>query len=208
MSEPVTCEMFDEAAAELAFELVEPEMRDALLAHAAGCDRCRQELETLSATADMLVLLAPDGEPPIGFEQRAVEAMVGKRRSRVWVALAAAALLFVVGLGVGSLRSDDDSPAEFRQAALVDAQGVSHGSASIATADDVVLTMSLKGLDVGSYRCLVQLEDGSTKLIATWPIDATGKGWWAVPLEVPAGSVRSVVVEDDDGSTVATAVLH
>ena len=72
MAEPITCAAFDASAAELAFELVEPRLRDLLIAHAAGCDRCRRELESLSVTADMLVLLAPEGEPPIGFEQRAL----------------------------------------------------------------------------------------------------------------------------------------
>ncbi|MCU1390825.1 MAG: hypothetical protein JWL72_4163 [Ilumatobacteraceae bacterium] len=209
MSERITCEAFDAAAAELAFELVDPEARDVLLAHAAGCDRCRAELESLSVTADLLVLLAPDGEPPMGFEQRAVEAMVGQRRSRRWLMLAAAAaVLFVVGLGIGSWRSHDDSTSTFRQAVLVDDHGASFGSASLAWSDDVVLTMSLKGLDAGDYRCLVETSDGRTHLVATWPIGAEGTGWWAVPLQLDARSVHSVLIQDDDGTPVASAVFN
>ena len=80
MSEPLTCAAFDDSVAELALELLEPIERDRLLQHAAGCDRCRRELASLSATADLMVLLAPDGEPPMGFEQRAVTAMSGGPR--------------------------------------------------------------------------------------------------------------------------------
>ncbi|MCU1400116.1 MAG: hypothetical protein JWN62_3225 [Acidimicrobiales bacterium] len=209
MSEQISCDAFEAAAAELAFELVEPDVRDVLLTHAAGCDRCRAELESLSVTADLLVLLAPEGEPPIGFEQRAVEAMVGDRRPRRWLALvAAAAVLFVVGLGIGSWRSDDESTSTFRQAALVDDHGTGFGSVSLAWSDDVVLTMSLKGLDAGDYRCLVETSDGRSHLIATWPIGAEGTGWWAVPLQLDARSVRSVLIQDDDGTPVASAVLN
>ena len=208
MSEQITCEAFDRASAELALELLEPEVRDVLLAHAASCERCRAELESLSVTADLLVLLAPEGEPPIGFEQRAVAAMVGQRRSRRWVALAAAAaVLFVVGLGIGSWRSHDDSPSTFRQAVLVDDHGASFGSASLAWSQDVVLTMSLKGLDAGQYRCLVETSDGRTHLVASWPIGAEGTGWWAVPLRLDPRSVRSVLIQDDDGTPVASATL-
>jgi hypothetical protein len=207
MAEPITCAAFDASAAELAFELVEPRLRDLLIAHAAGCDRCRRELESLSVTADLLVLLAPEGEPPIGFEQRALAAMSVHRRSRVWVALAAAAVLFVVGLGIGWRHTSDSSASNFRQAALVGSGGKSFGTASIATGDEVVLTMSLKGLDVGNYRCLVQYADGAVEDVATWPIGDDGAGAWAVTLDAGSASVRSVLLEEDDGTRIATALL-
>lgn len=206
MSELMTCAGFDDSAAELAFELLDPRRRDRLLSHAAGCDRCRRELESLSATADLFVLLAPEGEPPLGFEQRAVAAMsADRRRSRLWIGLVAAGLLFVVGLGIGSWRSSE--PANFRRAALVDTGGRSFGSVSIASSDEVVLTMSLKNLDVGTYRCLVERVDGSIDEVASWSIGASGAGAWAVSLDGPASSVRSVLLAEDGGTPLATAVL-
>lgn len=208
MSEPLTCVQFDEWSGELAFELLEPEHRDQLLAHASGCDRCRRELEALSATADLFVLLAPDGEPPIGFEQRVVAAMSGgPRRNRLWIGLVAAGLLFVIGLGIGSRRSSD-APSNVRQATLVDVAGRSVGSASITWTDDVVLTLALKNLEVGTYRCLIQRTDGTLVEIASWGIDETGAGAWAVPLDIPASSVRSVLLEEDDGARIASALLR
>jgi len=209
MAEPITCATFNDSAAELAFELVEPQLRDRLIAHTARCDPCRRELESLSVTADLLVLLAPDGEPAIGFEQSAVAAMSVRRRSRAWIALAAAGLLFVVGLGlgIGWHHTSNDSAGNFRQTALIGAGGKSFGTASIATGDEVVLTMSLKGLDVGNYRCLVQYADGAVEDVATWPIAEDGAGAWAVTLADDATAVRAVLLEEEHGSRVATAML-
>jgi hypothetical protein len=143
----------------------------------------------------------------MGFEQRAVAVMSGgPRRNRLWIGLVAAGLLFVVGLGIGSLRLSDDA-SNIRQAALVDVTGRSVGSASITWTDDVVLTLSLKNLDVGTYRCLIQRTDGTILEIASWPIGESGAGAWAVPLDIPASSVQSVLLEED-GERIVSALLR
>ena len=70
------CASFDEDAAELALELLEPGRRDPLLAHAERCQRCRDELQSLSSAADRLLTLAPEAEPPVGFDVRVLESTV------------------------------------------------------------------------------------------------------------------------------------
>jgi hypothetical protein len=208
----IECDDFDAAVGELAFETLEPAERDAMLAHAAGCDRCRQELQIMSETADRLLLLAPEAEPPVGFEQRALQAVGRRHRSRPLILAAAAALvLFVGGVLLGRNVSDDGggrtSAAGVVRGALVDPAGAEHGSISLTTDHGVVLTMSLRSLDEGLYHCLVQRRDGTTTEVAAWPVGPAGTGVWAVGVSGTVQDIRSVLVTEDDGTLVATASL-
>jgi hypothetical protein len=218
---PADCEAFDTMVAEAALEILDSDERDAVLAHAATCDRCATELAQLSAAADRLTLLAPECEPPVGFEQRVMESLSSQPVTRLrpirpvrLVHLAAAAIvLFVVGVAVGlivhsrSTSVADQQSTRFRYSDLVGSDGVNHGSVSLvadrSSSPDVVLTMSLSNLDDGQYHCVVKLGDGSTTDVAAWPIDASGKGTWAVPIASGINEVHGVSVVDDDGSTVA-----
>ena len=78
----VTCDDFDASVAELALEILDARERDVLMAHAATCERCTTELEQMSAAADRLTLLAPEGEPPVGFEQRVMESLAVRQLVR------------------------------------------------------------------------------------------------------------------------------
>lgn len=112
----------------------------------------------------------------------------------------------MVGLGIG-IRVSRDDPVDVRRAVFVDAAGHSDGSVSVDSSDGLVLTLSLKNLQVGTYRCLVQRTDGTVTDIASWPIDESGTGWWVVPLDVGPGSLRSVLIEDAGGARIASAAL-
>ena len=212
----IECHDFDEAVGELALETLAPAERDAMLAHAAGCDRCRDELQVMSATADRLLLLAPEAEPPIGFEQRAVMAFPGSRRSvrPAILALAAALVLLVGGVVLGrSITSGGSgtktagSAADVRRGVLVDGAGREHGSVSLISDRGVVLTMSLRSLDEGVYHCVVQRRDGTATEVAAWPIGPEGAGVWAVGVSGTLQDIRSISVTEDDGTLVATASL-
>ena len=69
------CARVDARAEELALDLVDEPERGELLHHVDACPRCRALLDDLSVTADQVLLVAPEAEPPIGFEARAVAAM-------------------------------------------------------------------------------------------------------------------------------------
>src|SRR4051794_8694979 len=141
------CDAFDASVAELALELLGTAERDALLAHAATCARCTTELHRTSAAADRLTLLAPDCEPPVGFEQRVMESLRAQpkhvplvqrlrpvRPVRVWHLAAAAVVLLAIGMVVGltvnrkSTSTAGSGDTEIRYADLVDSAGVNHGS--------------------------------------------------------------------------------
>jgi hypothetical protein len=62
------CEHTRQLAAELALGIADGADRARILARVAECADCRRELERQAATADSLLLLAPEHEPPAGFE--------------------------------------------------------------------------------------------------------------------------------------------
>src|SRR5919197_6059366 len=67
------CRDIRELLPELALGIADGEARAEALQHLAGCPDCRRELEELSATADDLMALAPEREPPPGFEARVLD---------------------------------------------------------------------------------------------------------------------------------------
>ncbi|GAB3410662.1 anti-sigma factor family protein [Flindersiella endophytica] len=70
MTDPRDCEQVRLVLAELATGAAAGDERAAALQHVAGCEACRQELAQLARAADELLLLAPEREPPAGFESR------------------------------------------------------------------------------------------------------------------------------------------
>ena len=104
-------EHVQEAAAELALGLLSgPERADAL-AHLETCPVCRTTVEELSDVADGMLLLAPEAEPPVGFETGVLERLDGKEqrrpRRRRAVMAAAAVVAFLLGGVAGALVARD-----------------------------------------------------------------------------------------------------
>src|SRR5436309_3384041 len=65
-----TCEQTRELLPELALGILGGEDRARALDHLAGCADCSNELASLARSADGLLTLAPQHEPPAGFEDR------------------------------------------------------------------------------------------------------------------------------------------
>jgi hypothetical protein len=225
MPDRIHCAAFDDGVGELALELLDPRDRDALILHAAGCSRCRAELESFAGIADLLLTLAPSAEPPVGFEQRALDAMGDAHRQaglrlRIGPFLAAAAAIIVVGLAGVLLGRSTTSPdprvaaldrvgiGTVRSARLVGSDGIDHGSVLLSAGPDAMLTMRLERLDRGTYHCVLHATDGSTTEVAAWPIGASGGGTWAVTIGRPQATIDRVLVTEDSGSTLAIAVLR
>ncbi len=66
------CSQADPWLVELALGQLAGEDREAVLGHVEGCARCSAEVEALAGVADELLSLAPEVEPPAGFEGRVV----------------------------------------------------------------------------------------------------------------------------------------
>ena len=99
MSEP-TCDEVRELAPELALGIAAGEERARALGHIASCAECRSLVDELSRAADSVLTLAPQKEPPIGFEARAVRRVRGIRpRQRLRMGAAVASVVLVaIGL--------------------------------------------------------------------------------------------------------------
>lgn len=72
----MNCDEFSAVAAELALGVLAGRERADALAHAEGCDACRETVRRLTLTGEKLAELLPAAEPPPGFET-AVMARVG-----------------------------------------------------------------------------------------------------------------------------------
>ncbi|HEY1275858.1 MAG TPA: zf-HC2 domain-containing protein [Thermoleophilaceae bacterium] len=138
----MTCEETRELAPELALGIADGAERAQALSHLAQCADCRRAVAELSEVTDELLMLAPEHEPPVGFESRVLArlepgpaepaaapapsaARVPRRRWRrrftaVLAPVAAAALTAVLVL---NLTSDDRRLADQYRSTLAEANG-------------------------------------------------------------------------------------
>jgi hypothetical protein len=141
----MSCEQTRAIAAELALGIADGEQRAQALRHLAECADCRRAVEELTAVADELLTLAPEREPPAGFESRALARMqpapepARPRRVRRWsrilvpVGAAAAAALAALAIALGAT-SDDRRLADHYRATLAAANGSSFEAARLYAA--------------------------------------------------------------------------
>jgi hypothetical protein len=102
MTAESSCSDVRELIPELAIGIASGEDRARALQHLARCPECRRELEQMSEVADELLLLAPEREPPLGFETRVLGELAGtKRKRRRGVVLGVAATLAAAALAGG-----------------------------------------------------------------------------------------------------------
>jgi hypothetical protein len=118
MADGRECEALSEGIAEVALGIASGEERARVLEHTGRCPSCRRQLRELSILGDELLLLAPQHEPPAGFESRVLERLGRRRRRRLpaWlrgprvaaVAAVAAAVAAAAGATVGVLSATRD----------------------------------------------------------------------------------------------------
>jgi len=109
MDEMDICADVGDVLPELATGAASGAARSRTLRHINSCPACRTELLELAHAADELLLLAPEREPPAGFETNLLAhladgrlpARPGARMARI--ALRAAALVLVAALGAGAV---------------------------------------------------------------------------------------------------------
>jgi len=120
MPDASRCEALREPIAELALGIASGEQRARILEHAARCPSCARLLSELALAGDELLRLAPEHEPPAGFELRVLERLGTARRRRglarlrlrgrrgAALAAAAAALAAAGGTAAGVLVATRD----------------------------------------------------------------------------------------------------
>lgn len=207
----MTCDEARRLAPEAALELLDGALRAEVLAHVAGCGSCRTELDSLAATADLLLTAVPPAEPPPGFESRVLARLAEDRpahrgRDRRWLPAAAAAVVAaVVGLGVGLVVGDDDARADVVAARLLDADGTPVGQVLVSDDPDRMVCV-LDGSPAGARYEVDVTAGGRVTRMGSFASEGPGRPWVA-ELPVDGGEVRRVVVRDAGGEVRATATF-
>jgi anti-sigma factor RsiW len=218
------CTPYAGALAELALGTLSGRERADVLEHVDSCPRCAEEVEQLSHTLDSLLQIAPDAEPPLGFEVRLFQRLglerphrrhivpLRTRRGRHTVFAAAAALLVLAGVTAGHFLTTGSSsrPAPAAAATL---EGVLRGPAGATLGQVVVagkpawLYMYVAGSHLPDrMRCEVRLTDGKTVVLGTfW--SQSGHAMWSAPISIQASELAGARIVSSTGATIATAHL-
>lgn len=219
------CEMFSDDLALLALGTLSGRDRAVVLQHLEGCARCSEEVEQLSLAADSLLPLAPEVNPPAGFEVKVFERMgievpaqsgprfFSPRRTVLGIAAALVALGGAFGIGL----SIDRSPAPVANAVAPvarlfesDLTSASHyrGELYLAEGKPGWVFMTIDGTGTTGYvTCQLETANGRHITIGKFWL-ASGSANWASPLTIPAGEVRLASVVSSDGTVLASAAVH
>jgi len=210
MSESRRCAEIRELIPELAMGVAPGDERADALAHIATCAECRQLLEETSATVDELLLLAPDHEPPPGFDARVIEAVSPERRRR-WnpakLVLAAAVVLLAAAAATGLTRwagADDRQLAQqyretlaeadgsyFRAARLVGSEQSEAGHVFAYQGNPSWLFLTVKDAPSGVHHVRVVTQDGRKYEIGVCMV-RNGSGSWGTSIDLPIYAVDRV----------------
>jgi anti-sigma factor RsiW len=218
--DPRNCDAFIDELAELALGILSGRDRVAVLEHVESCERCSAELERLSLVADGLLGLAPEVEPPVGFELRLAERLsspAGPRRAlphrRAGILAIAAVVLAVLGFGLGAIVGPPGMNVRSPSAAanLTSANLSSHaqvlGEVTVSSGTPAWMFMTV---DAGAWSskvtCEVTLVGGKVVTIGVFKL-SNGYGAWGAPLPAAAHDVSSARLVSPDGSILASAQL-
>jgi predicted anti-sigma-YlaC factor YlaD len=211
------CPDVREVAPDFAFGILDGEARADVLLHLEECPTCQRYVSELSETADAMVLLAPEAEPPPGFERRALDRIVESSRRRRWrttklVAVTAAAAVI---LSVVTVRIVDESRTPTTQSAapaagsvpMVGENGTKVGDVHVVTSGTAMaIDVNVAyGLRDGAYGIWLTRSGAPKQEIGTIEVFG-GHGTWSDTVPVPFGPAQISIV-DDQGNKRCSAAL-
>jgi hypothetical protein len=214
------CELFQADLAELALGILSGRTRSETLEHVETCRWCSAELEQLSTVADAVLQLAPELEPPLGFELRLSERMrsearnvrpIRPRRVRAFAAAAVFIVILGVGLGVFATSQGNTSQPWSTTASLTSTSAGSQGRVlgevflSAGSPGWIVMTVKDGGWS-GAVTCEVTLTGGKVVVVGKFSL-SNGYGTWGLPLTTTAHGVQSARLVSSDGAVIASARL-
>jgi anti-sigma factor RsiW len=213
------CEAFQDQLAELALGILFGRDRSELLEHVGTCPHCTANLERLSVVADSLVQLAPEVEPPLGFELRLAGRLQNasskhrpKRLRGAGVLSVAAAVIVLLGFGLGVLAAPEgnthvQSATSNLTSAKLTAHGHVLGQVILSAGHPAWMFMTVTdGSWSGRVTCTVTLIGGKVETVGEFNLSG-GYGDWGVPLTSPADTVRLARLIAPNGSILASATL-
>ncbi|HEY2436283.1 MAG TPA: zf-HC2 domain-containing protein [Solirubrobacteraceae bacterium] len=221
------CTKIREALPEVALGIADGEQRAFALEHIAHCPDCRRELEQLSSLADELIALAPQREPPPGFENRVLDRLdvrhprrrpARRRLRRLAFAAAVPAVAVATALAISISYSSDLKLAAQYRAALMGAHGKYFQSAHLNTpaGQKAGVVFAYQGspswmfytLDgsygSGPYQEQIVTRSG-TRL--TLPAFRLVNGTWGIATPVPVRDIALVKLIPKPGVGTLTATL-
>jgi predicted anti-sigma-YlaC factor YlaD len=233
MMSALSCVQVRDLAPELALGVLSGADRAEVLLHIDWCPTCRAHVNELSETVDALALLAPEAEPPVGFEKRLMHSM-GIERHRGWRAIvlsrwaAAAAVvgLLVAGSILGALAGlgiigghKSQFQAEYvqalkkmggkslRAAPMVAAAGTPSGEAFAYKGKQswVFVSVSYSSMPSGSYTVMLDDAEGS-HVVGTIKV-ADGHGVLGAQAPGSAGTANGVRLVNGDGQLMCEALF-
>jgi hypothetical protein len=216
-----SCEEVRQLIPALALGVAPGDERARALAHIDTCPQCRSRLERAAATADELLLLAPENEPPVGFDVRVLRAIRSpRRRWRATVGLVAATVLLAAlgaaGITWGAGADDRELAAQYRHtldvadgsylraANLGTGTGVEAGHVFAYQGEPSWIFMTVDGAPSGDYAVTLVTRNGHVEDLG-WCQIRNGTGSWGTTVDVPIRSVDHL--EMRRGQTTLTAEL-
>lgn len=213
------CDAVKEDLTEFALGTLSGRSRSQVLDHVATCPHCTAELESLAVVADTMLWLAPEAEPPLGFETRLVERFRGSnarrtvaRWRRATVLAVAATLVAVLGIGVGAVtmtHGGSVNPAANTRPTM--ARLTSHGRVlgqvflTSGNPSWLIMTVDAGSLS-GAVWCEVTLASGRSVTIGEFAL-SRGYGSWVAPINALGSQVKSARLVDPNGAVLASASL-
>lgn len=228
-TDPDGCTSLAESLAEVATGAASGPDRARVLDHLAECDDCRHELEQLTRVADEVLLLAPQHEPPAGFESAVLDRIAAadkpaSRPRRRWVrnlVLAAAALVIgLAGAGIVWTSTSDERELAanysetldvangqyFSAAPIVDSGGTQVGHVFLYQGEPSWVFAVLGDAPAPGVYDVQVATDTSTGTVATCHVEAETGGAGGT-IDAAIYQVREVRLVAPDGPTLV-ATLH
>lgn len=209
MTSDLRCEEARDLAAEMALGILAGDERARLIAHIGSCSQCRTTVEELSEVADSLLLLAPEREPPAGFESGFLaqfNAPVRRMRlRRLTMAGAAVAVALVAAGGVLWATAADRDLASRYRSALEEADGEYFGVRPVRSAQGAkvgnlfayegdpswVFVVFDDSVPLGQYRAELIGTSDETSSLGSFAI-GTGRVTWGSELSVSLRQVDAI----------------
>jgi len=221
------CARTREALPELALGIADGEQRALVLEHVAGCADCRRELEELSSVADEMIALAPQRQPPPGFENRVLERLAvrhparrpaRRRLRRLAFAAAVPAIAAASAIAMSVSYSSDRRLASQYQAALQGAHGKYFQSAHLNTpaGQEAGIVFAYQGspswlfytlggrYGSGPYKEQIITRSGRT---LTLPPFRLINGSWGIATPVPVRDIARVKLSPQPRAPTLEAIL-
>lgn len=212
MSHLGACAEFHAMAAELAVGVLSGSERAGAVAHLARCPSCQQLMVELTGAADELLLLAPEIEPPPGFESRVLARLAEQRtprRSRLRTLLAVAAIVMVAAVGGGLAAQavgHDGGGVHLRTALAISASGRTTCRVVLSDGRPASLLISLDGPPERSDDYVAEIQPAHGKAIPVGRFSlAEGHGMLVTTVAARAADVKSVRVLDTEGKLLYEA---